>query len=97
VYDQGRGRFERNSVIGSRLSGVVIAAGGDARLIGNAIRDSAEHGVLVVEGGRAVLEDNAVADSRGNGIVLGWEAEGEQNGNQLTGNAEPQLLDARTP
>jgi nitrous oxidase accessory protein NosD len=97
VYDHGRGRFERNVVVGSRLSGVVIAAGGDARLSESAIRASAEHGVLVVEGGRAVLEGNTVADNRGNGIVIGWEAEVEQNGNQLTGNAEPQLLDARTP
>jgi hypothetical protein len=44
-----------------------------------------------------VLEGNALADNRGNGIVIGWEAQVEQNGNQLTGNAEPQLLDAHTP
>ena len=53
--------------------------------------------MLVVEGGRAVLEGNAVADNRGNGIVIGWDAEVEQNGNELSGNAEPQLLDGRTP
>jgi nitrous oxidase accessory protein NosD len=97
VYDHGRGRFERNTIVGSRLSGVVVAAGGDARLSESAVRDSAEHGVLVVEGGRAVLEGNTVADNGGNGIVIGWEAEVEQDGNQLTGNAEPQLLDGRTP
>jgi hypothetical protein len=44
-----------------------------------------------------VLEGNVVADNRGNGIVIGWEAEVEQNGNELSGNTEPQLLDALAP
>jgi hypothetical protein len=44
-----------------------------------------------------VLEGNALADNRGNGIVVGWEAQVEQSGNQLSGNAEPQLLDAHAP
>jgi nitrous oxidase accessory protein NosD len=97
VYDQGLGRFERNFIIGSRLSGIVITAGGNAHLAGNAVRASAEHGVLIVEGGRAVVEGNAVADSDGNGIVVGPEGEAELTDNKLTGNADPQLLDARAP
>jgi hypothetical protein len=75
----------------------VITAGGNAHLAGNAVRDSAEHGVLIVEGGRAVVEGNAVADSDGNGIVVGPEGEAELTDNELTGNADPQLLDARAP
>jgi len=51
----------------------------------------------VVEGGSAVVEGNAVADNRGNGIVIGWEAQVEHSGNELRGNAEPQLLDAHAP
>ena len=96
VYDHGRG-LERNFIIGSRLSGVVIAAGGEMQPSGNAIRESAEHGVVVDEGGRAVLEGNAIADNHGNGIVIGWDAVVEQSGNELSGNAEPQLLDAHAP
>jgi nitrous oxidase accessory protein NosD len=97
VYDHGKGRFERNFIIGSRLSGVVVAAGGDARLTGNAIRESAEHGVLIVESGRAALEGNAIEGSKGNGIVVGRDAEAELADNTLSGNADPQLLDARAP
>jgi Protein kinase domain/Right handed beta helix region len=97
AYDHGGGRLERNFIIGSRLSGVVITAGGNLQLSGNAIRESGEHGVLVIEGGRAALEGNAVADNAGNGIVVGWDTEVEQTGNALSGNADPQLLDARAP
>lgn len=97
VYDHGRGRFERNFILGSALSGVVVAAGGDAQLAGNAIRESGEHGVLIVEGGRAVLERNAVADNKGNGIVIDHEGEARLADNELSGNADPQLVDAHAP
>jgi nitrous oxidase accessory protein NosD len=97
VYDHGKGRFERNVIIGSRLSGIVVAAGANARLIDNAIRESVEHGVLIVEGGRAAIEGNVIADNEGNGIVIDWEGEAELEGNELSGNAEPQLLDAHAP
>lgn len=97
VYDHGQGRFERNFILGSTLSGVVIAVGGEAQLAGNAIRESGEHGVLIVEGGRAVLERNAVADNEGNGIVIDHEGEARLTDNELSGNADPQLVDAHAP
>jgi nitrous oxidase accessory protein NosD len=97
VYDHGRGRFERNFILGSALSGVVIATGGDAQLAGNVIRESGEHGVLIVEGGRAVLERNAVADNKGNGIVIDHQGEARLADNELSGNADPQLVDAHAP
>jgi hypothetical protein len=63
----------------------------------NAIRENAEHGVLVAGGGRAVLKANAITDNKGNGVAIDRDAEVEQTGNELRGNAEPQLIDARTP
>jgi parallel beta-helix repeat protein len=95
VYDAGSGRIEGNTIAGSGLSGIVIAGGGAPEVVANTIRDNAEHGILVVERGRALLERNEIMANKGHGIALGADSEVELPDNRLTGNDEPQLLDAR--
>jgi parallel beta-helix repeat protein len=97
VYDFGKGHYEGNTIVGSHLSGVVVASGAAPRLIGNVVRESGEHGVLVIDDSAGVVDRNAVSGNHGHGIAIGPHAETELGENRLDGNTEPQVLDARTP
>ncbi|MGH6912104.1 MAG: right-handed parallel beta-helix repeat-containing protein, partial [Geminicoccales bacterium] len=97
VFDQGGGRFTGNTIVGSALSGIVVAGGAGIEIQGNTVEKSAEHGILVVGTSTVVLEANTVADSAGHGIAIAPEAEAELRDNALSGNQDPQLLDAREP
>jgi hypothetical protein len=51
----------------------------------------------VVGESTVVLAGNAVAESEGHGIAIAAEAQAEMRDNTLSGNRDPQLLDAREP
>jgi parallel beta-helix repeat protein len=97
VFDQGGGRLTGNRIAGSGLSGIVVADGAAVEIQGNTVEKSAEHGVLVVGESTVVLTGNTVAESAGHGIAIAAEAEAELGDNTLSGNRDPQLLDAREP
>jgi parallel beta-helix repeat protein len=97
VFDQGGGRLTGNRIVGSALSGIIVADGAGVEIQGNTVEKSAEHGVLVIGESTVVLTGNTVADSAGHGIAIAAEAEAELADNALSGNRDPQLLDAREP
>ena len=97
VFDRGGGRFTGNGIVGSGLSGIMVADAAGVEIQGNRVERSAEHGILVVGESTVVLAGNAVAESEGHGIAIAAEAQAEMRDNTLSGNRDPQLLDAREP
>ena len=95
VYDLGRGRIEGNTLRRSGLSGVILADGATSRIAGNTIEASGEHGVLVLPGSRGAASSATRSPATPAGIAIAPEAEVELVDNQLDGNADPQLRDAR--
>ena len=97
VYDHGGGRFERNIIVGNALSGVVITAGGEVQLYRqhgrreHRARHAGRRGRARGARGQYGRGQRATASSSST------DTEVEQTGNELSGNAEPQLLDARAP
>lgn len=89
IYEEGKAQVRNNRIIGSGLSGIIVAAG-EATIIGNTISGAGEHGIVILSEGSGRVTGNSLHDNAGRGMVVAANSSLVSADNRLeaNGNAE---------